>query len=122
MIDVSRFTPQNIVIVKWLDHSTPGQTWYNVSELEDTFVNDRAETMVTVGWIARETDDRYLLISTVCVDGSPGELQVGDVNFILKSAVTEILDVNGKDVLKVQGNKKRKRVLQTQRKGCGGKL
>lgn len=87
-----------------------------MSELEDSFINDRAETMVTVGWIAKETDDRYLVISTVCVDGSPGELQVGDVNFILKSAVTEIMDINGKNVLKVQRNKGSKRVLQTSTK------
>lgn len=116
MIDIARFVTQNIVLIKWLDHSTPGLTWYNVSELEDSFINDRAETMVTVGWIAKETDDRYLVISTVCVDGSPGELQVGDVNFILKSAVTEIMDINGKNVLKVQRNKGSKRVLQTSTK------
>jgi hypothetical protein len=111
MIDASQCTVENLVIVKWLDHSAPSGTWHNANELESTFKDNVAETMITAGWIGSETADRYLIVSTVCVDGEPAEQQFSDVNFILKSTITEMVHSNGKKFQrqKEQGTKKRVR-------------
>jgi len=95
MIDASECTADKLLIIKWLDHSTPSGTWHNSAELESTFQGNVPETMITAGWIGSETEDRYCIVSTVCVDGEPAEQQFSDVNFILKSAITEINYVNG---------------------------
>ncbi len=95
MIDASECTSDKLVIIKWLDHSTPSGTWHNSTELESTFKGNVPETMITAGWIGSETEDRYCIVSTVCVAGEPAEQQFSDVNFILKSTITGMVYANG---------------------------
>lgn len=109
MIDAALCTPDRIVIIKWLDHSAPSGIWHNATELEQTFQNNVAETMVTAGWIMSETEDRYLIASTACVDGEPAEQQFSDVNFILKSTITEMVYANGQKFQRKQVKRTKKR-------------
>lgn len=95
MNDASNCTADAVVVITWLDHSAPSGIWHNATELEQTFQNNVAETMVTAGWIMSETADRYLIASTACIDGEPAEQQFSDVNFILKSTITGMVYANG---------------------------
>jgi hypothetical protein len=81
-----KFPELQMVELTWLDSvSNVGQTWFDLQEFEDEVKRMDAETMVSIGFLVRETDKFVFLACSIHRDD--GITQIGRLSMIPAACV-----------------------------------
>jgi len=80
---------KEVKLVTWLDITSQTEPWIDLTEAQDM----KPATMVTLGWIVKETSAFVTLASTHDLD----EDLVGDVNCIPRPAIISIVHLDTED-------------------------